>query len=66
MKEVNVAECCPTLRSILWFIKMPIIFVHLPPALGSPGLQFLQGAPTVTDSAWTARPSVDGRTGWWD
>jgi hypothetical protein len=30
LKEVNVAECCPTLRSILWFIKMPIIFVHLP------------------------------------
>lgn len=30
LKEVNVAERCSTLRSILWFIKMPIIFVHLP------------------------------------
>lgn len=30
LKDVNVAERCSTLRSILWFIKMPIIFVHLP------------------------------------
>lgn len=30
LNEVNAAERCSTLRSILWFIKMPIIFVHLP------------------------------------
>lgn len=29
LKGVNEAECHSTLRSILWYVKMPIIFVPL-------------------------------------
>lgn len=29
LKGVNEAECRSTLRSILWYVKMPIIFVPL-------------------------------------
>lgn len=29
LKGVNEAECHSTLRSILWYIKMPIVFVPL-------------------------------------